>query len=178
MEYFKPINYARSTGKVWIESLQVLQSLPSCSDLVVLWHDMKWYEMYSMYRIKCKMAWISWMFFFFPSSVDPWRNSFSFSCCDVARHRINHHGSCPDDWYAGDTLCWRCLWAARNCNGFFLVRPKRRLVSIPKIAKICQNLGILMGFCMFLTKKQKHALCLHMDLSCKNFRIFRMGGLP
>lgn len=94
---------------------------------------------------------------------------------DVARHRINHHGSCPDDWYAGDTLCRRCLWAARNCNGFFWVRPKKRLVSIPKIAKICQNLGFLMGFCMFLTKKQKHALCIHVDLSCKKFRIFRMG---
>ena len=28
--------------------LVVLQSLPSCSDLVVLWHDTKCYEMYSM----------------------------------------------------------------------------------------------------------------------------------
>lgn len=59
---------------------------------------------------------------------------------------------------------------------FFWVRPKKKArLSIPKIAKICQNLGFLMGFCRFLSKKQKHALCIHMDLSCKKFRIFRMG---
>ena len=57
---------------------------------------------------------------------------------------------------------------------FFGYAPKKGSSPSPRLPK-CQNLGFLMGFCMFLTKKQKHALCIHMDLSCKKFRIFRMG---
>ncbi len=55
MEYFKPINYARSTGRDRKESLQCCNPYHQ-SDLVVLWNDMKWCEMYSMYRMKCRMT--------------------------------------------------------------------------------------------------------------------------
>ena len=104
------------------------------------------------------------MIFFFPSPVDPWRNfqAFavfsSFSFCDVARHWINHHGSCPDDWYAGDTLCRRCLWAARNCIWLFWVRPQKKGSSLHP--QDCQNLPKFRLFDGFLhVSQQKTKTC-------------------
>lgn len=138
MEYFKPINYARSTGKVWIESLQVLQSLPSCSDLVVLWHDMKWYEMYSMYRIKCKMAWISWMFFFFFSVFrGPVEKLFQFQL--LRRCEASDQPSWELPWWL---VCWWHLMpkmplGSSELQWIFFGTPQKKARLHPQD---CQNL--------------------------------------
>ena len=103
--------------------------------------------------------------FFFPSPVDPWRNwkrPLPVSPVSVVA-TLRGIGSTimgvalmigmlvtP---YAEDAFGQ--LGIAMAFFGYAPKKAKKRLVSIPKIAKICQNLGFLMGFCMFLTKKTK-----------------------
>lgn len=138
--------------------LAVLQSLPSCSDLVVemTWYEMLWNVQHVRHQRQGGLNILN-DFFFFPVSRGPVGKSFSF--CDVARHWINHHGSCPDDWYAGDTLCRRCLWAARNCNGrFFLGTPQKKGSSLHP--QDCQNLPKFRLFDGFLqVSQQKTKTC-------------------
>ncbi len=94
------------------------------------------------------------------------------SCFPVARHRINHHGSCPDDWYAGDTLCGRRVWAAWNSMDSWYTEKK---ISVPKIARI-DIYWFLMGFCRSFTW-QSHKPCplLIWISSAKRRKFFRMG---